>query len=142
MTDQLNDLITTALDGVHGYKQAADHVKDPTLKTLFSDYAAQRNSYALELQQLVSTHGGTPTETGSVTAAFHRGWIGLKDALAGGDAAVVAECVRGEEYAKDQYVKALGGGDVPADAQTVLTRQHAEIDQALSHMKSLEIAKS
>ncbi len=137
MTDKLNDLITTCLDGVHGYKQAADHATDANLKSLFTGYAAERQAYASELQALVTAHGGTPTDEGSVAAAFHRGWIGLKDALTGGDKPVLAECVRGEEHAVKQYEEALAGSTVPQDAQAVLTKQHGEVSQAVAHMKGL-----
>ena len=140
MTSELNDLITTCLDGVHGYKQAAEHATDPSLKTLFTNYAGQRQSYATELQGLVRAAGGTPTDDGSVTAAFHRGWIGLKDAVTTGDKGILAECVRGEEHAQKAYAKALGDDDVSAEAKTVLSKQHGEVEQALAKMNSLHSA--
>jgi uncharacterized protein (TIGR02284 family) len=133
----LNNLITTCLDGQHGYKQAAASASDAQLKSLFETYAQQRAAYATDLQQAVTSLGGTPTDSGSVTAAFHRGWIGLKDALTGGDKAVLGECIRGEEYAVKQYQEALGDDDIPAAAKTPLARQHGEIEQALAHMNAL-----
>ena len=137
MTSELNDLITTNLDGVHGYKQAADHANDASLKSLFNQYAQQRESFATELQTLVRQLGGEPTDSGSVTAAFHRGWIGLKDQITSGDSGILGECVRGEEHAVGQYEKLVGDSGTPAEAKTLLTRQHGEIQQALTHMKSL-----
>ncbi len=137
MTDELNDLITTSLDGVHGYKQAAEHASDATLKSLFTDYASQRSTFASELQTLVSQMGGTPTDTGSVAAAFHRGWIGLKDAVTSGDKGILAECVRGEEHAVKDYQSILGSNDVTPAIKTLLSQQHGQIDQALTHMKML-----
>lgn len=136
MNDTLNDLITTSLDGVHGYKQAADHASDAGLKAMLTDLSAQRATFASELQGLVRQMGGTPTDDGSVAAAFHRGWIGLKDALTGGDKAVVGECVRGDEHAKKAYEDALAGGDVPAAAGTLLTTQHGQIAQAIAQLQA------
>lgn len=135
--NDLNTIITTCLDGRYGYEQAAEHASDAQLKSLFETYAQQRAAFATELAGAVQQLGGTPTDTGSVTAAFHRGWIGLKDALTGGDKGVLGECIRGEEYAVKQYQDALGDADVPAAAKTPLARQHGEITQALTHMQQL-----
>ena len=132
--NELNEIITLCLDGKYGYEQAAEHVSDPSLKTMFTQSAAQRASFAGELQSAVRAMGGEPTDDGSVTAAFHRGWIGLKDAIAGGDGPVVAECIRGEEHAVKKYQSTLSDDDVPATAKELLSRQHGEIEQALSKL--------
>ena len=136
-TKTLNDLIEACLDGKDGYQQAADHASDATLKSLFTQYASQRAGYAGELKNLVSGMGGTPADSGTTTASLHRAWIGLKDAVTSGDKGILGECIRGEESADKTYERAMGDADVPANAMTVVTRQHGEIEQALSHMKSL-----
>ena len=136
-TKHLNDLITTCLDGKHGYEQAAQNATDASLKSLFQQYARQRDTYATELQGAVRTAGGTPTDSGSVTAAFHRNWIGLKNAVTSGDKAILGECIRGEESAVKQYAEALQDDDVAPEAKTIVARQHGEIEQALAHMNSL-----
>ena len=137
-THHVNKLIETCLDGKLGYHQAAENVSDASLKQLFMDYASQRASFASELQTAVTSMGGTPTDDGSVTAAFHRGWIGLKDALTGGDKGVLNECIRGEEHAVKEYQKVVSDDDVPASAKSILTRQHGEIEQALAKMNQLK----
>ncbi len=141
-TSKLNDLVQTAIDGKAGYEQAADKVNDASLKTLFTQYAQQRATYATELQGIVRAAGGTPTDHGSAAAGLHRGWIGLKDALTGGDGAILGECIRGEEHAVKSYSDALQEGDVSADAKSVIARQHGEIEQALAHMNSLKSSHS
>ena len=134
----INEVIETCLDGKLGYQQAAEHANDATLKQLFTDYASQRAAFATELQSAVRAMGQEPTDDSSVAAAFHRGWIGLKDAVTGGDAPVLKECIRGEEHAVKEYQKALGNAAVPAEAKTILTRQHGEIEQALAKMNQLK----
>lgn len=134
----LNDLIKTDLDGKLGYQQAAQNVNDGSLKTLFTDYATQRSQFASELQSAVRSIGGTPTDDSSVSSAFHRGWLGLKDAIRSGDGAVLKECVRGDEHAVKEYQKVLSDDDVPAEAKTVIARQHGEIEQALAKINQLK----
>src|SRR4030095_13989486 len=73
----LNDLIETCRDGENGFLSAAEHVKDPELSRFFNQCSLQRAQFVSELQSEVRQLGGTPKESGSVSAAFHRGWINI-----------------------------------------------------------------
>jgi len=97
----LNNLIETLKDGQEGFKQAAEGISDPKLKSLFRDYSQQRSRFATALQSEARRHGETEPETSSsATGALHRGWINLKSAITGGDEhAILAECERGEDSA-------------------------------------------
>ena len=46
----VNSLIETLKDGQEGFKQAAEGVADPQLKSLFNEYSRQRSRFASELQ--------------------------------------------------------------------------------------------
>ena len=75
----IDDLIETLKDGQEGFKQAAECVRDPKLKSLFSDYSDQRSRFATVLQSEARRQGETePETTSSATGALHRGWINLK----------------------------------------------------------------
>ena len=72
----INGLIETLKDGQEGFKEAANAVKDPQLKSLFSDYSQQRSRFATELQNQEKSLGeAQPEETSSATGAMHRAWI-------------------------------------------------------------------
>jgi uncharacterized protein (TIGR02284 family) len=137
----IDKLIETLKDGQEGFKQAAEGVSDPNLKSLFSDYSQQRSRFAAALQSEARSHGETEPETSSsVTGALHRGWINLKSAITGGDEhAILAECERGEDSAVEEYKKALEDGLTPS-AQEVVSRQFAEIKAAHDRIKSLRDA--
>src|ERR687887_1942930 len=92
----IDELIETLKDGQEGFKQAAESVSDPKLKSLFRDYSDQRSRFATALQSEARRHGETDPETSSsATGALHRGWINLKSAITGGDQrAILAECER------------------------------------------------
>src|SRR5436309_15610999 len=89
----VNNLIETLKDGQEGFKQAAEGVKDPQLKSLLSEYSRQRARFAVELR----SKGQSPDEresemSGSAAGALHRGWINLKSAVTrGDDHAILAE---------------------------------------------------
>jgi uncharacterized protein (TIGR02284 family) len=46
----VENLIETNRDGQKGYKEAADHVKRPDLKTYFNEQSMERGRFAMELQ--------------------------------------------------------------------------------------------
>ena len=48
--DVFDNLIKTLKDGQEGFKQAAEGVTNPNLKSLFRDYSQQRSRFATALQ--------------------------------------------------------------------------------------------
>ena len=140
----LNNLIETLKDGQEGFRQAAEGVSNPKLRSLFRDYSEQRSRFATARQSEARSHGETDPEIrSSATGALHRGWINLKSALTGGNEhAILAECERGEDSAVDEYKKTLDDGLSPS-AQELVSRQFTEIKAAHDRIKSLrDAAKS
>ena len=137
----LNNLIETLKDGQEGFKQAAESVRNPALKSLFSEYSQQRSRFATSLQAEARKLGEEkPGTSSSATGALHRGWINLKSAITGGDEhAILAECERGEDSAVEEYKKALDDGLSPS-AQELVSRQFAEIKAAHDRIRSLRNA--
>src|SRR6266496_224220 len=105
----INNLIETLKDGQEGFKQAAESVKSPQLKSLFNEYSEQRSRFATELQSQARSLGEPKPETSSTAAgALHRGWIDMKSAVSSGDDHPVrAEGGRGEDSAVEQYGETL-----------------------------------
>jgi len=135
----LNDLIETCKDGQEGFRAAAEGVTDIQLKSLFSQYSLQRGQFAGALQQEVSRLGGIPKTGGSVAGSLHRGWLNIKSAVTGKDeSAIIAECERGEDAARDAYQKALKD-DLPADIRALVMEQFTEVKQAHDRVRGLEV---
>lgn len=134
----LNELIETCRDGQEGFRTAAEGVTRTELKTLFYDLAQERARFVGELQTDVRRLGGDPEDTGSVAASLHRGWMNIRGAVAGSDdAAIVAECERGEDTAVASYRGALEI-DLPAHIRSVVERQYAEVKKAHDRIRALE----
>ena len=137
----LNNLIETLKDGQEGFKQAAESVRNPALKSLFSEYSQQRSRFATSLQAEARKLGEEKPETSSsATGALHRGWINLKSAVTqGDDHAILAECERGEDSAVEEFRKALND-NLSVPVQETVSRQYAEIKQAHDRVKHLRDA--
>jgi uncharacterized protein (TIGR02284 family) len=133
----LNGLIETCKDSQEGFHSAAEKLKDPETHSLFLRFYLQRSEFAGELQAEVTRLGGEPAASGSTLGAIHRGWIGLKTAIAEDtDLAILDESERGEEAAVKNYIAALRSG-LPADLESVVSKQFHEIQQALQTVREL-----
>ena len=140
LIESLNDLIQTCRDGENGFQTAAGHAQDPELKKLFTQISQQRGQFATELQSEVLQLGGTPSRFGSVSAAFHRGWMNIKSIVAGGhDDAIVAECERGEDAAMENFQRVLKQ-NLPPNVLPVVKHQFSEIKRSHDHIRNLKRA--
>ncbi|MGH9943035.1 MAG: ferritin-like domain-containing protein [Pyrinomonadaceae bacterium] len=134
----LNNLIETCKDGQDGFRTAAEGVKNSDLKTLFHTYSQQRAQFAGELQTEVRRLGGDPEKAGSVAATLHRGWINIKSTVTGqDDAAIIAECERGEDSAVRNYRDAINA-NLPADVRAIVERQAQQVQEAHDRVRDLE----
>jgi len=134
-TTTLNNLIEICKDGQDGFRDAAEKVTNPELKTLFSKYSLQRSRFAGELQAVVTNLGEEPGKKGSAASAVHRGWLNLKSALTkGGDHPILAECERGEDYAVEAYRTALAE-KLPANIRELVIMQSTALQTAHDDMR-------
>jgi uncharacterized protein (TIGR02284 family) len=136
----LNELIETCEDGVEGFKQAAEGVSSEQLKSVFMKYSQERSGFVADLQNLVRTLGGDPEESGSTAGALHRGWINIKSAITGSDdAAILNECERGEDAAKNAYKEAQKA-DLPGYIRDIIEAQFSSVLAAHDHVRTLRDA--
>lgn len=134
------ELIETLEDGRKGYEQSADKLRgssSPELGTEMTRLAEQRREMSAELDRMAQEYGDVIKESGSLTAAAHRGWIALKDALSGDDPKTVLRAVlQGEEHAVSEYEKALKD-DLSPSLRAVVERQAGQIRAARDQIKVL-----
>jgi len=137
----LNTLIETLRDGEEGFRTAAENLKDPGVKTLFSEVARERAQLAEELKQEVRRLGGNPEEGGSVSGAAHRAWMNVKGSITGrDDKSIIAEAERGEDAAVATYRDALSE-PLPTAVESVVRRQYEHVKDAHDRVRALERAR-
>ena len=138
----LNELIETCRDGQAGFKEAADNVKSPDLKSLFNEVSAQRMQFAVELQGEVRALGGDGEKTGSTAGTLHRAWINIKGNLTGkSDQAILNEVERGEDSAVNAYAEA-SKKDLPGVLRNVVLKQYENIRNVHDRVRQLRDAKT
>ena len=138
--DQLSQLLTLNHDAEKGYQEAAEHVKDNELKSLFLVQSRQRAEYAQELDREIRALGGEPDNSTSIAADLHRAWINIKTTFTSDDdKAVVQECHRGDQEALNTYNSVLQETDLVASTRELLLRQKQSIDSANSTMARLAL---
>ena len=133
----LNDLIQTCKDGEEGFRQCAEQISSPQLKTLFSARADGCAKAATELRELVGSLGGVAMDRSSVSGSMHRGWVNLKAAITGkDDEAILSETERGEDMAIASYRNALER-ELPPAIRTVIERQYQLVVRNHDEVKRL-----
>ena len=132
----LNHLMETCKDGERGFRYAANHVKEPSVKALFLDIASQRERFASALLPHAQRLGGASEADGTAAAALHRGWMTIKDALTGhDDKAIIGEAERGEGAALAAYQDAVDGM-LPPTVRDLIEQQYEDIRHSRERLRA------
>jgi uncharacterized protein (TIGR02284 family) len=135
-----NRLIQNCQDAADGYRTATMAVDSDNLKTLFMDIAESREFMITDLQGEIVSLGSEPNDGGSLLGALHRGWMNIKSVVSGHDPnEILAECIRGEQSAIDQYRDALSI-ELPPLTRELLQGHYERVQQNYQQMRSLEAA--
>lgn len=135
------DLIETLEDGKNGFAAAAEKLAEsdrPQIASKFREYSNQRAQFAEELRSMAKSYGDDISESGSVGAALHRGWMAVKDAATGSDAGAVLDVAeQGEDHAVAEYERALDSDELSIDLRDVIQRQYASVKAAHDEVRTL-----
>jgi len=135
------DLVETLKDGQKGFAASAEKLADsevPRWAETMRRLEQQRVQFAQEIVAMGHDYGDDVDEGGSALAAAHRGWLSLKDALAGDKpSGVLDAAVQGEDHTVSEYEKALKE-DLSDGFRTLVQRQHGEIVAARDEVKALQ----
>ena len=133
----LNSLIESCKDGERGLLHAAELVKDPALKTFFTDTAFRRALFADQLRPHAQRLGGADTADGTTGATLHRKWMDVRSALSGhDDGAVVSEAERGDSMTVLAFKSAVEGA-LPATVRDLVERLYNDVKD--SHVRFADL---
>ena len=134
----LNNLIRTTLDSYKGFTDASEDAGNRH-NQFFSQMAQERSQVASQMQAQVAALGGDPEDSSSYTAAAHRGFMDLKQAVMGeSDQAVIEEVERGEDYIKGKYEVALQDEELSPATRQVIQQAYQSIRRGHDQASALK----
>lgn len=117
----MNGLITTTLDSMEGFEDAAEDAGNTRFAAMFADFARDRRQLATSLQKGVLELGGKPEDDASLLGAAHRSIMNLKQLLTGkNEKAIIEEVERGEDHIKAKFEDALSDTRLQSSTLTVI----------------------
>jgi len=139
------ELVETLKDGERGYASSAEKLRDSDRAewaTTMQRLSEQRAGFRREIVEMGHEYGDDVDTSGTATAAVHRGWMSVKDALAGSKPDGVLDAAeQGEDHAVKEYEQALDE-DISPELRAVVQRQLTEIRAAHDDVKTLRTTLS
>jgi len=137
-------LIQTLEDGKEGFAKAAVRLAETErsdLSAKFNGYSTQRDGFANELKSLAAQYGDEIDKSGTIAGTLHRGWMTLKDVLAGDNPEGVLDVAeQGEDHAVAEYEKALADTEMSEGLRVVVQRQFLAVKAAHDEVRDLRNA--
>lgn len=133
----LNALTSTLIDSVDGYSQAAEATNNAEVKQKFQRLAERRRNVVEEFQRKVRELGGTPEDSGSLSAAAHRQFLNLRSYIQSDVKAALSEVERGEEYLESRFEAALDDDDLSPTAKAFIQQHWAQVNADEEYVESL-----
>src|SRR5688500_15590557 len=135
----LNTLITTLIDSVNGYEDAATNTENQRFQELFREHTGKRRQVVEDLRGEVRRMGGDPADDASFMGQTHQRWVDLKAAVTGrDDKAIVNEVERGEDYLKEKFEAALNSDELTGDSRAAVERAYQSVREGHGRMSQLK----
>lgn len=105
--EYLKDIAELCIDGIQGYRDAAQKVDQTHLRSLFTTFAQEREGILNAINQELAALGA-PAVTkgrseGTTLGSIHKFWLDFKAALSSDNTeSILEECKRGEKYILDE----------------------------------------
>ncbi len=136
-TNTVKTVIEVLNDGVKGFADLGEKIKDPTIRAFFVKESATRAEFAKALEaELALVAGDTKDIGGTAAGSIHRTWGDLKASLGGGDHALLETAEQGEDVAKKAYKEALESELPSASIQALLRKQQPHIQASHDKVKA------
>ncbi|ROI14652.1 PA2169 family four-helix-bundle protein [Epilithonimonas hominis] len=137
----LNDLLNITNDRIAGFAKVADKVWQnyADLKPAYDDMVAEAWDMKDELIDLIERKGGHPDNETSISGAFHRAWIDVKNTFASDKVESTLEnVVFGEKAAINAFQNALNSGELCRESEALVSKQLQQLSISYDKFKVLE----
>ncbi|HEX8840964.1 MAG TPA: PA2169 family four-helix-bundle protein [Sphingomicrobium sp.] len=135
----LNTLISTLIDSITGYEDAAANSEAGRFAQIFRERAGERQRVVEDLRAEVRRLGGNPEDDGSFMGKTHQRFLDLKAAITGrDDKAIINEVERGEDYLKEKFETALESGNLSGETRAAVERAYQSVRAGHDQMSQLK----
>ncbi|TXD85202.1 PA2169 family four-helix-bundle protein [Subsaximicrobium wynnwilliamsii] len=136
---KLNELLEKTYDAEKGFKNAAEQIEHPALKSYFNQKAQERYNFGHELKTEIKSFGQEVDKGGSLTGSAHRAWMNVKALFSGdNEESMLEEAITGEKASVEEYNEVLQETSLPSSTRSILNSQKQTIETGLSNIKNLE----
>ncbi len=132
--ETLNEILLKCNDAKEGYLKAAGMVENQKLKDFLTAKAEERIKLAIELENEILAAGGKVHSTTSIASSIHRVWMEIQNAFTPDARGVLAECLRGENAALDDYSQASIVEGLPGSTRALILRQKEGIRSTIAEL--------
>ncbi|MGR3485214.1 MAG: PA2169 family four-helix-bundle protein [Paracoccaceae bacterium] len=128
MTDvksTLSSLYTRLIDSRDGYEEILSNDPSAQVSAMVQPIVTRRRRDIDALRPFLDARGVDTDDDGSMAAAAHRMFVGLRDKFTNDDNGLVAEIARGEKALLSAYDDALHAAGAGDPEYALLSEQHA-----------------
>ncbi|MCD9855868.1 PA2169 family four-helix-bundle protein [Epilithonimonas sp. JDS] len=140
----LNDLLNITNDRIAGFAKVEDKVWEThsDLRSTYDDMVSRSTDMKNDLINLINLKGGEADNSTSVSGAFHRAWIDVKNTFASDkEESTLENVVFGEKAAIDAYEDALESGDLCPESTVLVSDQLHHLKASYAKFETLESIK-
>jgi uncharacterized protein (TIGR02284 family) len=135
----LNTLLTTLIDSITGYEDAAANAEGSRFQQLFRERAGERQRVVESLRNEVRRLGGEPEVGGSFLGKTHQRFLDLKAAVTGrDDKAIINEVERGEDYLKEKFEAAISSGHLSGESRAAVESAYQSVRSGHDQISQLK----
>lgn len=140
----LNDLLNITNDRIAGFAKVEDKVWETRsdLKLTYDDMVSRSTDMKNDLINLINLKGGEADNSTSVSGAFHRAWIDVKNTFSSDkEESTLENVVFGEKAAIEAYQDALASGDLCPESTALVSEQLVRLKASYAKFETLESIK-
>lgn len=120
--DTLNEIITLMIDSHKGYEACLKVLDNHPLEQRFAKRALERSFLIQTFQNQVSSLGGEPSESGSISGALHRKWTQFTTVFKDDLEAALQAIDDGEEFLANKIKESFFAEDLSVETKALLQK--------------------
>ena len=138
VVQELNDLIEFSKSSKEAYDTAVQNVKNPSIKSLFTNLGKQHQQFATELEGQLRTLGGSAGRSSGGRYQTTTWATAKTAATTGNEKDVLDKFERGESEIEQKYDQILNESGLPNNVKEIIRKQHDTQRQVQNQIREMK----